>query len=308
MKIQKLVPLLVILLISCSQAETATSVPPPTRLPSPTNTSVPKATLTIAPSPTAYPTQVYGLLTSPDGTKRVQSLDRNNYDIVTADGTVLWSISYENKLRAFEPAWYPFYWSTNEKYIYFTCYHGPDDGSTKFFGNDLKDGDCVYRFDIETGKLAELIPEILPGYYAFTISPDGNQLLFSNQTETPVKLKSLDLNTLAEKTLFTADEKYAEIGSFGWSPKMDKLVFVAMAITADENNRFYSIFMLDLKSLNAKIIAENLTERLRFDSWSEEQILFRDSYHESVYQEDAIWVLDLLSQVLSPLATATPKP
>ena len=294
------------ILISCSKS--ATPVPVPTKLPNPTNTSVPKATLTIAPSPTIYPTQVYGLLTSPDGTKRVQSLDWNNYEIITADGNILWPISYENKLGAFEPAWHPFYWSTDEKYIYFTCYHGPDDGSTKFFGNDLKDGDCVYRFDIETGKLVELIPEILPGYYAFTISPDGNQLLYSNQTETPVKLKSLDLNTQTEKTLFTADEKFAEIGSFGWSPKMDKLVFVAMKITAGETNRFYTIFMLDLKSLSAKIIAENLTERLRFDSWNEQQILFRDSYHESVYQEYAIWVLNLESQVLSPLATATPKP
>jgi hypothetical protein len=89
---------------------------------------------------------------------------------------------------------------------------------------------------------------------------------------------------------------------------MDKLVFVAMTVTADENNRFYTIFVLDLKSLDAKIISENLTERLRFDSWNEQQILFRDRYHESVYREDAIWVLNLESQFLSPLATATPTP
>jgi hypothetical protein len=198
-KILKLAPFMILVLASCSQAPTPVFVP--TKLPSPTSTFVPTATLTITPSPIIYPTQVYGLLTSPDGTKKVQSLDWNNYEVTTSDGDILWSISYENKLGAFEPGWRPFYWSADGKYIYFTCDHGPDDGSTKFFGNDLKDGDCVYRFDIETGKLVESIPEILPGYYAFTISPDGNQLLYSNQTETPVKIKSLDLNTQTEKTL-----------------------------------------------------------------------------------------------------------
>src|SRR5688572_1196542 len=172
MKIPKLMTLLFLMLVSCSQVVTPTSVP--TESPSPTNTLTPTATITITPSPIIYPTQVYGLLLSPDGTKRIQSLDWNNYEVLTADGKILWSISYENKLGAFEPGWHPFYWSPDGKYVYFTCYHGPDDGSTKFFGNALKDGDCIYRFDVDTGELVELIPEIKPGYYAFAISPDGS--------------------------------------------------------------------------------------------------------------------------------------
>ncbi len=288
--------LLSLMLVSCSQTVTPTSVP--TTSPIPTNTLTPTATISITPSPIIYPTQIYGLLLSPDGTKRIQSLDWNNYEVLTADGKTLWSISYENKLGAFEPGWHPFYWSPDEKYVYFTCYHGPDDGSTKFFGNALKDGDCIYRFDVETGKLVELISEIMPGYYAFAISPDGSQLVYANQTETPVKIKLLDLNNFDERVLFTADEKILEMGSFGWSPKLDKIIFTTLEIPEDKK-RAYSIFMLDLKSLKTELLINDFNEWLGLKSWDEQgRIYFRDTYR-------AVWELNLESKMLTPLAIPT---
>jgi hypothetical protein len=296
MKIPKLIVLLILLLVSCSKAVTPITVP--TILPSPTNTLAPTPTLTITPSPIVYPTQVYGLLLSPDGTKKIQSLDWNNYEVLTNDGKFLWSISYENKLGAFEPGWHPFYWSLDGKYIYFTCYHGPDDGSTKFFGNALMDGDCIYRFDVDTGKLVELIPEILPGYYGFAISPDGSQLVYANQTETPVKIKLLDLNNFKERVLFTADEKILEMGSFGWSPKLDKIIFTTLEMPEDKK-RAYSIFMLDLKSLKTQALISDFNEWLGLESWDEEgRIYYRDSYR-------AVWELNLESKMLTPLAVPT---
>jgi hypothetical protein len=271
----------------------------PTKFSGPTSTLTPTATTTITPSAIIYPTQVYGLLLSPDGTKRVQSLDWNNYEVLTKDGKVLWTISYGNKLGAFEPEWHPIYWSLNGKYIYFTCYHGPDDGSTKFFGSAFHDGDCIDRFDVDTGKLVELIPEIHPGYYAFAISPDGSQLVYANQTETPVKIKLLDLNTQKERFLLIADKKVLEMGSFGWSPKMDRLIFTTLEMLDDEK-RIYSIFMLDMKSLKTQILVKNFGDWLEFKSWNEQgQILYRDTYNNE-------WQLNLESKVLFPLATATP--
>ncbi len=296
MKIPKLIVLLILTLASCSQA--VTPMPIPTNLPSPTNTLAPTATSTISPSPIVYPTQVYGLLLSPDGTKKIQSLDWNNYKVITTDGKILWSISYENKLGALEPGWHPFYWSLDAKHIYFTCYHGPDDGSTKFFGNEQIDGDCVYRFDVDTGGLTELIPEILPGYYAFTMSPDGNQLVYTNQTEIPVKIRSLDLRNLSEQVLLTADEKVLEIGDFGWSPDMDKIIFTTLEIP-DNKKRVYSIFMLDLKSLRTHVVISNFDKRLGFESWDQQgHILYRDSSR-------AVWELNLESKMLMPLAVPT---
>jgi len=290
MKIPKPITLLMFMLVSCTQAIMPMSTP--------TSTLTPTATTTITSSPIVHPTQVYGLLFSPDGTKRIQSLDWNNYEILTTNRKILWSLSYENKFGAFEPRWHPFYWSLDGKYIYFTCYHGPDDGSTKFFGNALKDGDCIYRFDVDTGKIVELIPEILPGYYAFSISPDGSQLVYANQTETPVKIKLLDLNNYKERVLFTADEKILEMGSFGWSPKMDKIIFTTLEILNDEK-RVYSIFMLDLKSLKTQTIVSDFDKWLGFESWDEQDyIYYRDGYR-------VVWKLNSENKMLTPLAVPT---
>lgn len=279
---------------------------------------IPTVTLKSVPSPTVpqtnktttgtYPTRVYGVLFSPDGKKRIQSSDWKTFEILNADGTIIWSFSYDDKkfgkdkaALLSEAGYSPFYWSQDGKYIYITCFHGNDDGSTKYIGNTFIDGDGVFRFDVDTGKMIEIIPEILPGYYAFSISPDGNQLVYANQTETPVKIKLLDLSNNQEKVLLTADEKILEIGSFGWSPKKDKLLFTTLELL-DEQKRIYSIFVLDLNSVTTQSVVENIDQRLDFESWNERgQILYNDMYHTG-------WQLDLESKSLSRIATATPIP
>jgi len=312
MKITMPLTLLMLVLVSCTKVITPSSAPTispsatttltpspaPTHSPSAISTLTPTVTLTITPSPISHPTQVYGLLLSPDGTKRIQSPDWNNYQVLTADGKVLWSISYENKLGAFEPGWHPFYWSADGKYVYFTCYHGPDDGSTKFFGNAFNDGDCIYRFGIDNGKLAEVIPEILPGYYAFAISPDGSQLVYTNQTETPVRIKLLNLNKTQERILYTADQEILETGSFGWSPSMDKIVFTTLTML-EGDKRSYSILVLDLKSRESDLLVSNFNERLWFESWDEQgHVYYRDTNR-------VMWNLNLENNLLTPLAIPT---
>jgi hypothetical protein len=247
---------------------------------------------TITPSPT--PTQIYGLLLSPDKTKRIQSRDWNNYEILKSDGTLLWTFSYDNKFGVEEPGAHPFHWSQDGKYIYITCHHGPHDSSNKYRGSHFKDGDCVIRIDVDTGKVAEIIPDMYPGYYAFAISPDDKQLVYANQNETPVKIKLLDLVTLEERVLFTNDETILEVGSFGWSPKMDRLIFSTLD-TKDPN----SIFTLELRNLEIQPIVNNFDRWLDFESWDgQEHVYYRDTYR-------AVWELNLESKMLKPLAVPT---
>lgn len=304
------------MLVACTQTTISpTPAPKPINSPAPiiTLTPIPSSTLIIinspTPSSTITPSQIYGQLTSPDGTKKIQSFDWNNYEILTSDGVKLWSFSYENKFGSAEPAAIPFHWSNDGNYIYITCVHGPDDSSTKFLGRIFGNGDCVFRFDVHKGSVTEIVPEIKPGYYAFSISPDDSMLVYANQTETPVTVKLMSLITKTEKILFTANESIIEVGDFGWSPNKDKLVFTSMTMTEDEGQRFYTIFVFDLENLTAKPIVENFSESLRFETWNEQdEILYRDSYHEAVYQEKMLWVLNLQSRALSPLGTSTPQP
>lgn len=245
---------------------------------------------TITPFPT--PSQIHELLVSPDGTKKVQTRDWKNLEIVKSDGTLLWIFTYDNKFGVGEPGVEPFFWSKSGKYVYITCYHGPDDSSVKFYGNRFKNGDCIIRFDIETGKAVELVPDLYPGYYAFAISPDDNLMVYSNQNDPIVKIKLLDLNTNEEKTLFTSeDESTFEIGSFGWSPDMSKLLFS----TSNKEGKD-SILLLDLITLKVQPIITDISKYFVFDSWGEDgKVYYKDSA-----QFGDTWVLDLEKKIFLP--------
>lgn len=245
---------------------------------------------TVTPFPT--PSQAHELLVSLDGTKKVQTRDWKNLEIVKSDGTLLWIFTYDNKFEVSEPGVEPFFWSKSGKYIYITCYHGPDDSSVKFYGNHFKDGDCIIRFDIETGEAIELVPDLHPGYYAFAISPDDNLIVYSNQNDPIVKIKLLDLNTNEEKTLFTSeDESIFEIGSFGWSPDMSKLLFS----TSNKEGKD-SILLLDLITLEVQPIITDISKYFVFDSWGEDgKVYYKDSA-----QFGDTWVLDLEKKIFIP--------
>lgn len=245
---------------------------------------------TVTPFPT--PSQVYELLVSPNGTKKVQTRNWESLEIIKLDGTLLWEFVYDNKFEVSEPGVTPFYWTKDEKYIYISCFHGPHDSSIKFRGNRFKNGDCVIRFDIDTGKTIEVIPDLYPGYYAFAISPDENLIVYANQNDPIVKIKLLDLNTNEEKTLFTSeDESTFEIGSFGWSPDMRKLLFS----TSNKEGKD-SILLLDLITLEVQPIITNISKYFVFDSWGEDgKVYYKDSA-----QFGDTWVLDLEKKIFIP--------
>lgn len=244
---------------------------------------------TVTPFPT--PSQIHELLVSPDGTKKVQTRDWKNLEIVKSDGTLLWIFTYDNKFEVSEPGVEPFLWSKDGKYVYITCYHGPHDSSVKFYGNHFKDGDCIIRFDIETGKAVELVPDLHPGYYAFAISPDNNLIVYANQNDAVVKVKLLDLNTKSEKIIFTAEKNIIEVGSFGWSPDMSKLLFS----TSDDEGKD-SIFLLDLTTLEVQPIITNFSKLFVFDSWNENGKV----YYSDSYQFGDLWELDLERKMFLP--------
>lgn len=265
----------------------------------PANISIETATPSYTPTPIP---SVYGLLFSPDGTMRIQSHNWRDWDIIKDDGTILWSFSYDsNKYLKFgtdkvpffsEAAYVPFYWSGDGKFIYLTCLHGGENSSTKFFGNAFVDGSGMFRFDVATGEMTEIVPEIFPGYYAFSFSPDGRELVYANQTETPVGVKLLSLETLEEKTIITGTDNILEIGAFGWSPNQDKLIY-------SELKQKYDISVLDLASLEKQSIIKDLERHLRFESWIEsDKVRYRDTYR-------AIWELDLKNKTVIPLAVPT---
>ena len=90
-----------------------------------------------------------------------------------------------------------------------------------------------------------------------------------------------------------------ETGGFGWSPKGDQLVFQTLKIDNDEK-RYYSIYILDLKNLTTRLLVKDFDTQIRFMSWDEKGVVSYAS-HPGRYN----WYLTLESWRFLPV-TMTP--
>lgn len=297
---------------ACTSENLLSSTPTPTFTSTPTSTPIPQITQTLTPTSIVQPVHGYNVLLSPDGTKKAiyDAHSSRTFQVIDKNGGVLWSITYDlNKFNVGDynstlvEAWYkPFYWSKDGKFLYYTCFHGQEiDTSGKFWGNEFIDGCGVFQLNLESGETIDILPEIHPGngYYAFSISPDENYLVYTYQNVSPVQIKLLDINTSKERVLLTAGEDILETGRYGWSPQGDKLTFMTLKIAEDET-RIYSIFTLDISSLETKLIIENFDTRIRFVSWKDEGVI---SYEPDT--GGVIWQLSIDSKTFS-ISTMTP--
>jgi hypothetical protein len=224
---------LAFILVSCRTA--SRSAPTETANPEPSITFSPAPTLTIITTLTPIPERIEFSMISPDGTKIIQTTDWVTFDILnTMDKRVTGSFTYDrakfekgNGMFLGEAGYVPFYWSQNGKYIYIEA-HQAWDGAVKYFGNVFGAESGIARFDVDAGKMIEILPETYSGFYTFAISPDGNSLVYTNQHENPLVLRWRDLSTNEEKALITFDKNILDVGAFGWSPKMDKLIFMTL--------------------------------------------------------------------------------
>jgi hypothetical protein len=301
MKTKKLATLLMFMLVSCAPAITVvpTSI---TLTQTATFILTPKSIATITLQPTITETEsaqvkYYEFFPSPDGKRILRGIeapDTNSFDVLH-DGKVEWSISLNNP-DLLNAHYRPFFWSNNGKYLYLEIHESMDGGFGAFYT-----GSGVSRFDLETGSITEIIPA--NGMFALAASPDQSQIAYINENENPIAIKSYNLNTHSEKKLLVVDKKYAQVGSLGWSPKMDKLIFMTME-TKDEQISDYSfgIFVLDLSSLKTSSIIENFGSWLSFESWNDKAQVFYTDW------QDTVWQLDLNSKAFSSKGQATQNP
>ena len=314
MKIQVIITLLVsvIMLGACSTVAVpvAEETPIPIKL-----TATPLPTSTAFPTQTASPTpeQFDFSMLSPDGTKKIQSRDWVTFDILDVkSGKVLRSFSYD-RAKFGEGAGYlpeagyvPFYWSQNGEYIYVYAHQGWD-GGIKYFGDVFGAEEGVARFNVNTGMMEEIVPEREGGGYTFSISPDEKGIVYIDQRETPLVLRLKNLSNNNEQVLFTFDETINDIGSYGWSPEMDKIVFMGLEVQnpgyTDGSQKFiYSMYVMNLTDPRPYRIVQGLDEWLEFNTWTTENLI---SYKD---WDDTIWQLDLESKTFVAVGTATPPP
>jgi hypothetical protein len=108
-----------------------------------------------------------------------------------------------------------------------------------------------------------------------------------------------------EKTLLTFDEKIYDVGAFGWSPNLDKLIFNTLEIPDTDqlyHEKIFDFILLDLENLQSEAVFQGFNQWLRFSSWNEQGQVFYTDW------QNKVWRLDLGSHFLSADGTATPNP
>jgi len=269
-----------------------------------TSTITPLVTSTSFPTQTASPTaeQFVFSMSSPDGTKKIQTEDWLTYEIIDVKSQrILWSFSYdrakfgEGAGYLAEAGYVPFHWSQDGEYIYVYAHQGWD-GGVKYFGDAFGAEEGVARFSLNTGTMAEVLLEREGGGYTFSISPDEKGIVYVDQRETPLILRWKDLLSGEEKELLTFSETILDAGDFGWSPQRDQLIFQTMGPNGND------FLLLDLESLKTEVIIQEHKEPINIEFWNDANQVFYSNWKEM------IWQLDLETKTLTMVGTATPSP
>jgi hypothetical protein len=247
---------------------------------------------------------------SPDETKTVQTKDWLTFEILERrTDKKLWTFTYNrekfgkgNELP--EAGYIPFYWSKDGKYIYVFAKQGWD-GGHRYYGDVFGAEEGIARFDVDAGMMTEILPEFYGSGYTFSISRDEQSIVYADQREAPLVLRWKSLTNDDERIIWKLDENVFDVGEFGWSPQMDKLIFETVTVQNpfESNQEFmYSLFVIDLENPQPQIIIEGLEERLSFESWNNQEKVFFTDF------ENITWQLDLKTKEIRALETAPQSP
>ncbi len=291
-----------LLLSSCANLQIATNesitsspTSTPSITPSPSLTSKSPAIFTATP----FSNKAFLTIQSPSADWIAHVYSPTNLDdpkfttrIANSNGKTEWVLDYHTV--GYEEAYYlPFYWTNDGHYLYLIIFRIRDGcGVLKFY-----DGSGLFRFDLLTGKLLDLVSEEPSASYTFSISPQESSLIYVQQGEVPITIRVKDVFSGKESTI-ALEEKYDGSGNFAWFPNDNAVLFVAVEnICEDDQN--YDLIALDLDTMGMKTIVDNLDRDLTVIEWeTPDTVLMSD-------QQGNTWVLNLKS---SQLVLATPTP
>jgi len=193
------------------------------------------------------------------------------------------------------------YWSLDNRYAYmkpvWCCIDGP--------GLLFHDVWALYRLDLETGTLAEILS---PSDYAIAFSPNGKYLAYIQE---PDVVHVISLDTGQEK-MAQIGNQYSQAGLLVWSDNGEQLLIVGAKkdweeniFSANANTSGFSLLLLRLDNMELSTLIDNDTRLIRpvDGTWLSDTELLLNDFTEKLY------MYDILSHELTlETATQTPNP
>lgn len=172
--------------------------------------------------------------------------------ILNTDGVREWQFDFSQLSKEIGLCdWFSLqYWSPDERYLYIA----PDNCShTTYFDDGI--GPALYRVELSTGQLVEILPitgEPSPyapfsdhDYYSFAFSSDGVYLAYFQPFNDPIAVSVMNLNS-GEETVFKTGNEYPEAGCLNWLPNEDQIVFFGATTTLSGKQSRASFFRIDV--------------------------------------------------------------
>ena len=164
------------------------------------------------------------------------------------DGSASWDVSFDETYGRFH-GWNDgrmqlYHWSKDGNFAYlipsFCCVDVPQN----IFFNGFRTGVGLYRLDLQTGKLAVVLPpsptSVVTGY-AFSFSPNDKYLAYLG----PNNLNEINVYTLKSGSVEKIGlNRYDFCGGFEWSADSKKLAFVCV-LYESEDKQIYAYLWLD---------------------------------------------------------------
>ena len=212
--------------------------------------------------------QAQGFRFSPNGQWVEVFCSRDTIEIVSMDETRKWEVSSDTLINPYTEYFGGVnHWSNDGAYAYISF-----DPHTDGYWEPFHHGIVLYRLDLQTGQISEVLPLGKSDwvFYAFAFSPNDRRLAYIVTDKSPVILNIRDLPTGDEQS-FEFDLKYNTGGGFVWSPDSQKLVF---SITQFDTSTYEyiatSIFLWDKDTSKVTELINDHQSRLQAIEWVEE--------------------------------------
>ena len=166
--------------------------------------------------------QAWGFRFSPNGQWVAVSCSWDTMEFVATDETKNWEVSADTLIN---PGGDYFigveHWSNDGAYVYIAF-----DPHTDGYWEPFHQGIVLYRLDLGTGQISEVLPLRKSDwiFYSLAFSPNDRRLAYIVTDQSPVVLNIRDMQT-GEEQSFEFDSKYNSGGRLLWAPDSQSVVF-----------------------------------------------------------------------------------
>lgn len=217
-----------------------------------------------------YPCYGTGLGLSPDGNWAVffNGKEYGGLSIVKVDGTKRWDIDYfdiGDCPCGPSAGVYVEHWSKDGKYFYVSPYDGSEGGLEEFWRSKTE----LWRLNLENGSVLNTQMGS-----AFSFSPDDSSIAYRRGQDMVI----YEFQT-GQSVEFNVLNKYKTFGRFVWSPNKMNIAFIG----SDDLSNNFTLLILNLESMNARLVFEEDERNLYPAAWQTEEIILLQSLFDVNY-------------------------